>query len=72
VKLPRDASGDAVVAALERLGFERVRQTGSHIRLSKGALHVTVPRHSAIAPGTLGSILRQAGIDANTLLEMLR
>jgi predicted RNA binding protein YcfA (HicA-like mRNA interferase family) len=71
VKLPRDASGEAVVAALERLGFERVRQIGSHIRLTKGPLHVTVPRHDSLAPGTLRSILRQAGIEVETLLEVL-
>ena len=62
MKLPRDLSGADAVRALERLGFTRVRQTGSHIRLSRGSLHLTVPAHDALSPGTLRSILRQAGL----------
>ena len=72
MKLPRDASGAAVVAALERLGFQRTRQIGSHVQLAKGERRVTVPWHRPIAIGTLQSILRQAGIDAETLMEVLR
>jgi len=36
VKLPRDISGEEAVKALRRLGFEVVRQEGSHIRMSDG------------------------------------
>ena len=43
MKLPRDVSGPEAVKALRRLGFTVTRQDGSHIRLSKGGLHVTVP-----------------------------
>jgi predicted RNA binding protein YcfA (HicA-like mRNA interferase family) len=60
-----------VVKALERLGFERVRQSGSHIRLIKGDLRVTVPDHGSIAPGTLRNVLRQAGVDLETFLKNL-
>jgi predicted RNA binding protein YcfA (HicA-like mRNA interferase family) len=63
VKLPRDVSGRDVVKALERLGFQQVRQTGSHIQLVRGNLHVTVPAHSSFSPGTLRSVLRQAQVD---------
>jgi predicted RNA binding protein YcfA (HicA-like mRNA interferase family) len=62
VKLPRDISGPEAVKALKRLGFEVVRQEGSHIRMSKGGAHVTVPNHQQIVPKTLQSILRHAGI----------
>jgi predicted RNA binding protein YcfA (HicA-like mRNA interferase family) len=61
VKLPRDVSGTDAVKALRRLGFVVVRQQGSHIRLSKGGVHVTVPNHHAILPKTLQNVLRQAG-----------
>jgi predicted RNA binding protein YcfA (HicA-like mRNA interferase family) len=71
VKLPRDLSGADAVKALERLGFARVRQTGSHIRLSRGSLHVTVPGHSALAPGTLRSILRQSGVGLEEFVRAL-
>jgi predicted RNA binding protein YcfA (HicA-like mRNA interferase family) len=53
VKLPRDLSGQRVVHALKRLGFIEERQEGSHIRLVRGSLRVTVPAHRALAPKTL-------------------
>jgi predicted RNA binding protein YcfA (HicA-like mRNA interferase family) len=59
VKLPRDLSGWKVISALKRLGFTQTNQEGSHIRLAKGRLKVTVPNHHAILPKTLKSILRQ-------------
>jgi predicted RNA binding protein YcfA (HicA-like mRNA interferase family) len=31
MKLPRGISGDRVVRALERLGYEAIRQKGSHV-----------------------------------------
>jgi predicted RNA binding protein YcfA (HicA-like mRNA interferase family) len=62
VKLPRDVSGSDAVKALKRLGFETVRQEGSHIRMGRGERRVTVPNHKAIVPKTLQSVLRQAGV----------
>ena len=41
-KLPVD-SGDEVVRALGRLGFENVSQRGSHVKLRKEARTVIVP-----------------------------
>ena len=71
MKLPRDVSGAQAVRALQRLGFAVVRQRGSHVRMAKGSLGVTVPAHGSIAPGTLQSILRQAGITAEAFCEAL-
>jgi predicted RNA binding protein YcfA (HicA-like mRNA interferase family) len=71
VKLPRDVSGVATVRALRRLGFEVIRQEGSHIRLSRGDVRITVPNHKAIAPKTLQSILRQAGLQVSEFLNEL-
>ena len=71
MKLPRDLSGDDVVRALKRLGFVVVRQVGSHVRLARGDARVTVPAHNAIVPGTLKSILRQAGVSVEQLLAAL-
>ena len=62
MKLPRDVSGPQAVKALCRLGFEREHQEGSHIRLARGRLRVSVPNHRTLAPKTLQSILRQAEI----------
>ncbi|MFZ5486337.1 MAG: type II toxin-antitoxin system HicA family toxin [Burkholderiaceae bacterium] len=60
-KLPR-VSGLAVVRALERLGFERVRQSGSHVIMRRGAKGCVVPLHAEVKIGTLSGILRQADI----------
>lgn len=71
MKLPRDISGAEAVRALRRLGFEIVRQEGSHIRMSKGNLYVTVPNHRQLVPKTLQSILRQAEVTLEEFTEHL-
>jgi predicted RNA binding protein YcfA (HicA-like mRNA interferase family) len=71
VKLPRDISGGDAVKALKRLGFETVRQEGSHIRMANGARRVTIPNHKSIAPGTLQSMLRQAGVTVEEFIDVL-
>ena len=68
MKLPRDLSGREVVKALKRLGFSVEKQEGSHIRLSRGGLKVTVPAHSALLPKTLQSVLKQANITIDDLI----
>jgi predicted RNA binding protein YcfA (HicA-like mRNA interferase family) len=51
---------------LEAVGFGEVSQKGSHVKFAKstdeGTRTAIVPRHREITIGTLGSILRQAGI----------
>jgi predicted RNA binding protein YcfA (HicA-like mRNA interferase family) len=71
LKLPRDISGGDAVKALRRLGFTVGRQEGSHIRLTKGALHVTVPNHRTLVPKTLQSVLRQSGISLGEFMDNL-
>jgi predicted RNA binding protein YcfA (HicA-like mRNA interferase family) len=71
MKLPRDLSGDEVCRALKRLGFEFVRQTGSHRHYTKASLHPCVPMHRSLKPKTLQSILKQAGITIEELLKFL-
>jgi len=71
MKLPRDLSGDEVGRALHRLGFEFRRQTGSHRHYAKGPHHPCVPMHDSIRPKTLQSILKQAGISLEDLLDNL-
>ena len=71
MKLPRDVSGSEAVRALRRLGFSVQRQEGSHIRMSKGAIYVTIPNHKTIVPKTLQSALRQAGVSVKEFVENL-
>ncbi len=65
------ASGEQVAAALQRAGFERVSQKGSHLKMRSGQWTVIVPMHREIAPGTMRSILRQAGMTEERLRELL-
>ncbi len=61
MKTPRNVSGLELVKALRILGYERIRQDGSHIRLTTqldGEYHVTVPHHSPLRLGTFKSILK--------------
>jgi predicted RNA binding protein YcfA (HicA-like mRNA interferase family) len=71
VKLPRDLSGEEVCRALRRLDFQFVRQSGSHRHYVKGSSHVCVPVHRGIKPKTLQSILKQAALSVEQLLENL-
>ena len=71
MKLPRDLSGREVVRGLKRLGYSVENQEGSHIRLSRGGLKVTVPNHSALVPKTLKSILKRANITIDDLMGVI-
>ena len=71
----RRVSGREAIRALERLGFEQVRQRGSHVVLKKrtpeGAVGCVVPLHPELAIGTLRGILKQAGVTADEFMENL-
>lgn len=61
MKLPRDLSGLDLAKALEALGYEVTRQTGSHLHLTTledGEHHLTIPRHDPLRIGTLAGILQ--------------
>ncbi|MBI1353022.1 MAG: addiction module toxin, HicA family [Acidobacteria bacterium] len=65
-------SGSQLIAALERLGFERASETGSHTRMRKGRVVVTAPDLGLIEPDTLRHVLRQAGESPQSLDAALR
>jgi predicted RNA binding protein YcfA (HicA-like mRNA interferase family) len=62
----RPLSGEAVCEILERHGFKRVRQRGSHVIMQAhapdGTTTVPVPNHRELRVGTLQSIIRQSGV----------
>jgi predicted RNA binding protein YcfA (HicA-like mRNA interferase family) len=65
-------SGKQVVQALESAGFEHRSTRGSHAKLRHpDGRVVIVPLHRTIVRGTLGSILRQAGLSASEFLDLL-
>jgi len=65
-------SGEEAARALERAGFQRVSQRGSHLKLRSDAGQVViVPLHRELAPGTLRSVIRQSGLSFDEFLELL-
>jgi len=68
-------SGRDAVAALERLGYQAVRQKGSHVRMRRANPTVrkplTVPMHRELRLGLLRSILRDAGITPDEFRALL-
>lgn len=73
-KLPQ-VSGGELVKLLQSLGYEVVRQRGSHIRLKKvtplGEHAITVPAHKIVAKGTLSDIIGKVSLWNNISREEL-
>ena len=62
-----------VTAALEKAGFNRVRQKGSHLQMKRGNLLVTIPQHPGdLSPEVFRSILRQARMTLDEFLNYHR
>ncbi len=64
-------SGDDLINALSKGGFDKVRQKGSHVSRCKGEQRTVIPLHRDLSPGTLMGILHQAGLTKNDLLKLL-
>ena len=72
-RLPR-ISGRKVVHALNKIGYEKDRQRGSHIVLRQIEYphrRLVVPDHNEISKGTLRTIISQAGLTVAEFLELL-
>lgn len=79
-KIPRDISGKELVKILGKLGYEEVRESSSHIRLTgrfhnNSEHHITIPKHNPIKIGTLNSIISDLAdylkIEKKKLIEKL-
>jgi len=78
-RLPQ-ISGRSLIRLLVSLGYEVVRQKGSHVRVRKrnplGEHNITVPDHDVLAKGTLSDLLTRVslwnGIPKEELIERLR
>jgi predicted RNA binding protein YcfA (HicA-like mRNA interferase family) len=70
MKLPRDLGGEELSTHLGKYGYQVVRQTGSHIRLTSTYKntehHLTIPQHKPLRVGTLNGIIN----DVAAYLEM--
>jgi len=65
-------SGAERIRALERLGYQVVRQKGSHAWLEcPGRPPVPVPLHKTLDRGTLRGILRVTGVAVEEFVRLL-
>lgn len=66
-------SGEETIRRLEKLGFQRIRQRGSHVALKKhtpdGDIGCVVPLHKELAIGTLHGILKQAKLSIEEFIK---
>jgi predicted RNA binding protein YcfA (HicA-like mRNA interferase family) len=73
-KMPRISSREAI-RALERLGIEQIRQTGSHVVIKRvteeGEIGCVVTVHRELKVGTLNGIHKQAKVTVEEFIESL-
>jgi predicted RNA binding protein YcfA (HicA-like mRNA interferase family) len=69
-KLP-PLSGRDIIRAPQRIGFEQVAQSGSHVKLRRTGVSCVVPLHKEVKRGTLAGILRLARLTADEFLQGL-
>jgi predicted RNA binding protein YcfA (HicA-like mRNA interferase family) len=69
-KLPR-VSGAEALKALQKLGFEKVRQSGSHVIARRGSKGCVIPMHPDLKVGTLAGLLRQADVSPEEFMSVL-
>ena len=66
-------SGERVVRVLQKAGWVKDRQRGSHVILIKPghAASLSVPQHREIAPGTLRGLIRAAGMSVEEFVALM-
>ena len=67
-------SGQDLCKALKKIGYSMDHQTGSHIILrnqNPPNRRLTVPNHKEISKGTPRSIVRQAGLTVEELVDLM-
>jgi predicted RNA binding protein YcfA (HicA-like mRNA interferase family) len=71
---PLLVSGRGLVKLLQQIGYEKITQRGSHIKLKNdqtGSV-VIIPDHKELDRWTLKTILKQAGISDQTFNELIK
>ncbi|MGI8408378.1 MAG: type II toxin-antitoxin system HicA family toxin [Pyrinomonadaceae bacterium] len=66
-------SGKEVVKVFESLGWEFIRQSGSHIVMTKDdeIASLSIPNHKEVAKGTLRSLIRAANLTADEFIKAI-
>ena len=75
-KLPQ-VSGREIVKILEKIGFEKVSQKGSHIKLIRSRANITqtiiVPDHKVLKKGTLrNGILKNVPLSVDEFTSLMK
>jgi predicted RNA binding protein YcfA (HicA-like mRNA interferase family) len=71
--LPRVSSREAI-RVFEALGYQVVRQTGSHVRLrhpTSARPPLTIPDHRELKTGLLRALIRDAGLTVEEFVSLL-
>ena len=64
--------GRSIVKALAKVGYQEVRQRGSHIRLAcPGKTSITVPDYKVVGRGLLRKILRDAELSVEEFMKLM-
>ena len=59
------------VRALEKAGFDIVRQGKKHVVMSNGIRFLTIPRNNPINAFTMGGIVKDAGLTVEKFRKLL-
>jgi predicted RNA binding protein YcfA (HicA-like mRNA interferase family) len=65
-------SGAETQRAPAQLGFQKVRQSGSHVVMKRESKGCVVPMHGEVKIGTLAGLLRQAEVTVEEFMVALR
>ncbi len=74
-KLP-SISGRKAITVFETIGYQVVRQKGSHIRLrddiNSDHKPLTIPDHKSLKAGLLRTLIRDAGLSVEDFVKLLQ
>jgi len=74
MKLPRGVSSERLTRTLERLGYDVIRQRGSHVRMRHSgppAHSITIPMHRSLEIGTLHGLLSEVAQMRSITIESI-
>jgi predicted RNA binding protein YcfA (HicA-like mRNA interferase family) len=68
-------SGSQAIKCFEKIGYQVIRQKGSHVRMhhksDRTKQPLTIPRHKALGIGLLRKLLRDAQLTIEEFLTLL-
>ncbi|MBN2020256.1 MAG: type II toxin-antitoxin system HicA family toxin [Sedimentisphaerales bacterium] len=68
-------SGTQAIKSFEKIGYEVVRQRGSHVRMHHKSDNtkqpLTIPRHKTLGKGLLRKLLRDSQLTIEEFLKLL-